>query len=213
MKLLFIANGKVGKNVSKTFFKYYDKIICVDGGLNNLYFIDENIIPDYIMGDLDSAKKSLLEKFKDKSVIIKKDNQDETDLLFSINYFLKNFFNITEISIFCGVGNRLDHSLCNMLLLKKIPDKINSKIIGSHEEIFLLRDKLRIKDKKNKTISIIPLTNIKKINCCGLKWKLDNIDLNFGFINGISNIINENDIEITLVEGECLVLIYDEFGL
>jgi thiamine pyrophosphokinase len=207
MKLLFIANGEVNKNVSKTFFKYYDKIICVDGGLNNLDLIDENIVPDYIVGDLDSAKESLLKKFKDKSIIIKKNNQDETDLLFSIKYFLRNFSGITEISIFCGTGNRLDHTLCNAFLLRQIPDEINSKIIGINEEIFLLRNKLRIKNKKNKTISLIPLTNIKKINCQGLKWKLDNVNLRFGFINGISNIISENDIEITLVKGECLVLL------
>ena len=32
----------------------YDYIICADGGANHLYKMD--IIPDYIIGDLDSVK-------------------------------------------------------------------------------------------------------------------------------------------------------------
>lgn len=207
MKLLFIANGEINKCLLNDFFNNFDKIICVDGGLNNLIKVNNKIIPDYIIGDFDSVNQVLFEKYKNKSIIIKKNNQDETDLLFSIKYFLNNFINIKQITILCGSSNRFDHILCNVLLLKIIPENIISNIISTNEEIFLLKKKLNIKNKLNKTISIIPITNVKNINCSGLKWKLNNVDLDFGFINGISNIVEDDNIEISISKGECLIII------
>ena len=58
-----------------------------------------------------------------------------------------------------------------------------------------------------KTLSIIPLTNIKNLSIKGCKWELENKNYDFGFIGGISNIIEKNEVEISLKEGECLVII------
>lgn len=208
MKVLLIANGNyrnIEKNLSKDFFKSFDKIVCADGGLNNLYKINKNIIPDFIIGDFDSAKPTLLDKYKNKSKIIKKDNQDESDLYFSVKYITKIYKNIDEITILCGTGSRLDHTLCNIILLNKI--NIKSKIIGDNEEIYLLKDKLEIKNKKNWTLSLIPITRTKNVFSKDLKWQYKNINLDFGFINGISNIIENNNLTITIDEGLAIVII------
>lgn len=208
MKILFIVNGnceKLGKNLSQVFFTSFDVVVCVDGGLNNLIKMNKNITPNYIIGDFDSIDVNLLNKYRDKSKIIKKDNQDESDLYFAIKCLLEEYKIIDEITILCGVGSRLDHSICNIILLNKL--NIKGKIISDNEEIYLLKNKLEIKDKKDWTLSLIPLTKIKNISSKGLKWQYENTDLDFGFINGISNIIKDNELKIIADDGVAVVII------
>ena len=83
---------------------------------------------------------------------------------------------------------------------------IKAKIISLKEEIYLVRKNITIQKQLNKTISLIPLTNITNINTKGLKWELIKENLNYGFINGISNIALQNDIEINIDNGELLVI-------
>lgn len=203
MKLLLLANGDFeNTNVN---INDYNLICCIDGGFNNYikYFKKD---PDFIIGDLDSISPTILSKYQNKINIIKKDNQDVSDLLFAVNYFINNFKDIQEIDIYGAIGNRIDHTLCNIILLKHIPNNIKAKIISLQEEIYLVRKNITIQKQLNKTISLIPLTNITNINTKGLKWELIKEDLNYGFINGISNIALQNDIEINIDNGELLVI-------
>ena len=51
------------------------------------------------------------------------------------------------------------------------------------------------------------MTDVEKIKSEGLKWKLDSKNLNFGFVGGISNIIEENNAKISLKKGECAIIV------
>lgn len=209
MKILIVVNGRCKRIIDylpKDFFKNFNKIVCTDGGLNNLYKINRQVVPDYIFGDFDSADDETLLWYKNKkATILKKNDQDKTDLSFAIDYLLNKYKNIDEIVVLCGTGNRFDHTICNILSFKDID--VKSKIIGDNEEVYLLKDKLELKNVKGKTISIIPITDIKNINYKGLKWPLDNMDLAFGFVGGISNIAKENTVEITLTSGIAMVVV------
>ena len=73
-----------------------------------------------------------------------------------------------------------------------------------------MRNKVNIKDKIGKTLSVIPITNVKGLTIKGCKWDLENSEANFGFIGGISNIVEKNNAEISLKEGECVIVISNE---
>jgi thiamine pyrophosphokinase len=73
-----------------------------------------------------------------------------------------------------------------------------------------LRNKADIIGHAGKTLSVIPVTNVKGLTIKGCKWDLDNSDLNFGFIGGISNIVEKDKAEIYLKEGECIIVITNE---
>ena len=51
------------------------------------------------------------------------------------------------------------------------------------------------------------MTNVEKIKSEGLKWKLDSVNLMFGFVGGISNIIEEDKVIISLEKGECTIIV------
>jgi len=69
-KCIIIANGKCPKKSEIKYFvkQGYSTIICADGGSNSAMKL--KIIPDYIIGDLDSVEESTLKYFKGISQII-----------------------------------------------------------------------------------------------------------------------------------------------
>ena len=211
MNFIFLLNGDFDKEYDINFFKKYNRIVCIDGGFEKFLKLNLNIEPDYIIGDFDSIN-NMDSKTKniDKKKIIFKDNQDETDTEYALKYILKNYSNeqIKSIDfIYSASTSRIDHLLCNILLLKQVPLNINSKIITKTQEIFLLRNKVDIIGHVGRTLSVIPITNVKGLTIKGCKWDLDNTDLNFGFVGGISNIVDKDDAEISLKEGECIIVI------
>ena len=211
MNFIFILNGEVDQEYDLNFFQNYNYIICVDGGYIHFQKNKLNIKPDYIIGDFDSlGNVDIKNQSNEKTKVILKDNQDETDAEFALKYILKEYSdkNISIIDFIYSIStSRFDHSLCNIFLLKQIPINIKARMLTSTQEMFLLRNKVVIEDKAGKTLSIIPITNVKGLKIDGCKWNLENTDVNFGFIGGISNIIEENKAEISLKEGECLVVI------
>ncbi len=74
-KCIILANGKSPKKkeIISYISKNYD-LICADGGANSAYKL--GIIPNFIVGDLDSIKPKVKKFFKEYSVIIKDSNQD-----------------------------------------------------------------------------------------------------------------------------------------
>ncbi|MDR2777832.1 MAG: thiamine diphosphokinase [Rickettsiales bacterium] len=209
MKLLFIANGGLGQDLGDEFFNSFDLIVCVDGGLNELSDNYGHIRPTFIIGDLDSARSDLLEKYGPTATVVKKDNQDESDLVFSLRYFLENRnVTIDEITIAGAVGRRIDHSLCNILTLRQIPRGIQSRMLTARgEELFLVREKLTLGGVEGKTLSLIPLTEVHGLSCSGTRWPLNDVNLPFGFVNGISNVADRETVVIILTEGELLVVL------
>ena len=86
-----------------------DYIIAVDGSGNTL--IDLNIIPDVIIGDLDS-----INSIKDKNIeFVKTEDQSKTDFRKTLEWCIKK--NILEISIYGISGKSDDHFLGNYYTL------------------------------------------------------------------------------------------------
>lgn len=61
MKICIVLNGEIKdydyiNNIIRT--SSYDYIICSDGGANHAYNMD--ILPDYIIGDLDSTDENII---------------------------------------------------------------------------------------------------------------------------------------------------------
>ena len=71
----------------------------------------------------------------------------------------------------------------------------------------LINNKIEINVKVGQTISLIPLTDIININTTGLKWELGGVNLQFGFVNGISNVTLSDNIIVSVKSGECLIVV------
>ena len=100
-----------------------------------------NIVPDYIIGDLDSVNENIIEYYKSKKVKFEKfpTKKDETDTELCIE--LSDKLKAKEIHLIGALGGRIDHTIANINLLYYIRKRgITPKIISEKEEIYIAMD-------------------------------------------------------------------------
>lgn len=182
--------------------------IAVDGGIG--LFFRESIVPDYLIGDLDSLKQSEYEWAKENSVKIQTfpREKDATDTQLALKFALDMSPDI--IYIFGAIGSRLDHTLANIYLLKySINESSKVIIINPWHEIQLLRPgkDIIISGEKGELISVIPISQcIEDLSIKGCKWELENAVIYQGNSIGVSNYLKENSASFSVGSGECLVI-------
>lgn len=205
-KGLIIANGKIeDSEMLKEQIKKHDYILCADGGIKYIYHMDINV--DAIIGDFDSVNKEFSRFIKNNNILIIKFpvEKDETDTELAIDHLIEQGCN--QITLMGVIGTRMDHTLANILLLKKLAkNNVNGKIIDENNTIFLLNDYLKVNRKENHYISIIPITLSGMIvTLKGFYYPLKDSFIGYGSTLGISNKIVESTGEIFITKGEALI--------
>ena len=206
MKAVIIANGNIkNQNYFSKIIKQADLIICADGGANHLKKM--GILPHVIIGDFDSLSpqnKIFFEK-NNLKIIKHSSDKDATDTELAADFAIEqNYNDITFIGV---TGTRLDHTIANIFLLKKMAAfKKKCRIIDDNNEIFLVTDKITLTREKNSFVSIIPLTEkVEGITTSGLKYPLTNAEIKSGTSLGISNQFSEERALISLKKGILIV--------
>ena len=119
-KVSVILNGQMPINntlINK--INNSDYIIAVDGSANKLF--DLEIIPDVIIGDLDS-----FQNVNNKNIeLVETPDQNKTDFRKTLEWCIEK--NILNISIFGISGESEDHFLGNYYTLSDFGDKISWK--------------------------------------------------------------------------------------
>lgn len=203
MKAILICNGNAPSyKFIKILLKNYDIIACADGGANIAFKF--KILPDLIIGDLDSIKPKVKSFFEEKGVEIIQDiNQNSTDIEKSIRFLVSR--GATHIDIISAIGNRIDHNLGNLSVLVNYHDKARLKMIDEKMEIFFVKGKVSFEAKQGDLISLIPLcAKAFGVKTKGLKYKLNNETLIFSG-RGISNIATGKKISIEVKKGGVFV--------
>jgi thiamine pyrophosphokinase len=183
-------------------------IVSADGGARHLHAA--GVIPDIMIGDMDSLDPDLQRYFEGRgSRIIRHSKQkDETDTQLALEYALD--LKPDEVRIFGALGGRLDHTLANLSLLALGAERgIPVKIIDEWCEIFLVTGRGRIEGKPGQTVSIFPFSGpVTGIGLEGFEYPLTNAAMEFGRPYGISNrLIGLNGI-IKATSGLLLVIRY-----
>ncbi|PID63328.1 MAG: thiamine diphosphokinase [Ignavibacteriae bacterium] len=203
-KALIIANGDVPEKNKIEYLQRigYRKIICADGGANSARKL--NIIPDAIIGDLDSISEENKKYFIDKTKIIHYARQDDTDVEKSIKYLIKKKYK--KIILLGATGNRLDHTFCNIAIVMKYFKKINIFIL--HKKSFLIgyNDDVTLKTKKGEPFSVYAFSKKTKIKSKGLKYPLKNFPLVFGERDSTSNEAVGSEVKLKINNGIILVI-------
>lgn len=206
MNCLIIASGTFGTQLPlEELFGAADLIVAADGGADHLKGIGR--VPHTIIGDLDSISPDSLAWFREKRVEFKQfpARKDSTDTDLCVEYVLEK--GGSHITLLGATGTRLDHTLANILMLRRLADKgINARILDRHNEIYLVKDRLELEGKPGDLLSIIPVSNDATGVCLeGLEYPLANQTLPMGTSLGISNCFKENRAFITVENGTLIV--------
>jgi thiamine pyrophosphokinase len=203
-RCIIIGNGKSpGKNIIRYLqSRDYSTIICADGGANSAGKL--GIIPDYIIGDLDSISPETLKYYRNKSKIIKIKRQNDTDIEKCLKLAIKKGINIAAMT---GVtGDRLDHTFCNLGIVLKFFNKIEIEIIADKSLLRAYTGKISIKTIPNEIISLYGLNGKTKISSKGLKYPLKKTALPFGVKESTSNVALSDNIDLKISGGIIFVI-------
>jgi thiamine pyrophosphokinase len=183
---LLISGGTVSKSVFEAVLLEYSfyKIIACDKGIEACNSM--NIIPDVVIGDFDSADRTVADSYRDKCEFVDLDiHKDFTDTHAAINYIINeiycdcnngtdtglsdavkgdaqnniiNKYDKVELIILGATGTRLDHTMANIGMLKLcLEHNIQACIIDEHNRIRMIDKECTLcRDKLYPYVSLIP---------------------------------------------------------
>ncbi len=206
-RYLIIANGTIRDyDFSKKIAEEADFIICADGGAKHL--IRMGIMPDLVIGDLDSIQERDRAFFLGRGVEFRKfpARKDETDTELAVETAIAE--GPDEIVLLGTSGTRLDHTLASAFLLKKILDAgIEGRMVDEHNTLHLIDRRIDLSGKIGDNLSIIPLSLTAEGICLhGVEYPLDKAVIALGSSLGISNRFSQEKVSITMDNGLLMVI-------
>ena len=178
MKALIVGNRPLTRNIID--LSKNKLIIAADGGADRL--LEYEILPDKVIGDLDSISEKTATKLEDW-LILNKDIQN-TDLEKAVDYATER--GAKEILIVGWSGGRIDHTMAALGLafnpkVELIDDKFTVKAISDLETFI---------GKENTLFSLLAIPEAR-VSIKGAKWNLQHEKLKMGG-RGIHNEIGSS---------------------
>ncbi len=214
MESLIISGGNLEKEFACSYISQHscELTIAVDAGMK--FFYEQNIIPDYIVGDFDSVEPEILQSFQNiggekKPVILQfQPEKDETDTELAIRTAIKQ--GSKTIHLLGATGSRMDHVMGNFHLLgAAMKQGVDCQIVDWHNRIRMICQDMVIKKENQygKYVSLFPFTpQVKGLTLRGFKYPLNNYTLECYHSLGVSNEIIGTQAEISFQEGILLVI-------
>jgi len=207
MTALIICNGSIGV------YSYYNKffadkpfIICVDGGASHARQLD--VTPDILVGDFDSISGDDYSYFSSMGIEILRFpvEKNMTDTEIAVDYAINRGFRF--ITIIGGLGTRFDHSLSNVLILKKMLDNgVQGRIVNEYNEITLINDRIVIDKERGLKVTLLPFCErVEGVSTKGMYYPLDNATIEIGSTLGVSNEFASETAEVSVKSGLLLVI-------
>jgi thiamine pyrophosphokinase len=176
----------------------YDIVCAIDGAYN--YFVTKNIVPDLVTGDFDS-----IHKIPNTIEVINTPNQYFTDFEKALQILKHRGFYC--IDVYGGSGKEHDHFLGNISTALQWKIGLNITFYDDFGKYFFIEDSFIGNDLLNRTISLIPLPIASGIISKGLLYPLNYETLTFGERIGTRNKACEDEVQITVEDGNLLIYI------
>jgi thiamine pyrophosphokinase len=177
-------------------------IIAADGAAIRL--LKMGIVPNVIIGDLDTYYKHPLSQQISYSKIIQIKEQETNDFEKALKYAVENKFE--KILIFGFHGGELEHTLNNWSVLKRYMGKLELCIYEDGRYAIPIDFSISLNVLKDEIISLIPQPKAL-ITTKNLFWELNHEVLELGIRDGARNKAVSDEIFIEIHEGELLLFI------
>ena len=204
---IIVCGGKIENH--KYMKKYFDEaqiVISADSGARHCR--NFQVTPDLLVGDFDSVYGADYDDLAAAGVEIVQFpvEKDMTDSELAIEIALER--GCSKVILLGALGTRLDHSMSNLFLLKKLLDKgIDGIIADEHNEVELINHSIILTREEGIFITLLPLAgSAKGVTTSGLYYPLEDATLEVGSSWGVSNRFSEDIAQVTVKEGYLLVI-------
>lgn len=209
-RAVILANGDIGNpDLVRTWIRDGDLVIAADGGAHHA--LAAGLVPDIVLGDFDSLSSDDLSEIERAGarVVRVPAEKDETDTHLAIKMAIESC--VSEVILLGATGDRLDHTLSNLLLLPPLVEAgITVRVIDSKNDIRLVAggSVTEVSGTTGRFVSLIPLTpEVTGINLSGFKYPLLSGRLAWGLSLGVSNELTGESGQVEVGEGMLAVII------
>jgi len=188
-----------------------ESIICADGGANYAYQLE--IVPNCIIGDMDSIYPKVLEHYTRMEVPILKypKRKDFTDTQLALGAADEK--GADSITLIGSLGGRLDHTLSNLYCCMDMVQKGYS-IMHYHPDyqVYIVNRCLELAGTAGDIVSVLALTDIAQgVTEIGFEYPLQEVVLESRNPYAVSNIMTDSTAVIQVQEGMLAVFHYPQF--
>jgi thiamine pyrophosphokinase len=204
-----------------------DVIVCLNGSLPDGAFFDKirpvpiaaadgsakklrerGILPNYIVGDLDSLFDEIELWREQKGIIIHEvSDQNLTDFEKTLDFVLEQ--GCKNIMV-CGIhGGELDHTLNNWSITIRYGSKHKLAVYDNGKIAVPVYDSVQFSTTQDEMISLIPQPQAV-LTTDGLEWNLKKEILELGKREGARNRATGTSVQVEVHSGSCLLFIKAE---
>ena len=202
---LIIANGEsCSMDLLGQLLEWSPTVIVLDGAAHR--FEPLGIKIDVLLGDFDGdVNLQELELRQQPIKVIHTPDQNATDLEKAIQWLINEGYPSANIA--WATGLRADHTVNNMMSLFKYQGRIDLVMLDDYSRIFTLPKLYKKWYPKGTRISLLPFGVVQGITCTGLKYPLNNENLESGIRSGSSNEVEQDGwVEISYQSGNMLLM-------
>ena len=202
-RAVILANGAPPEpEVLRAALAASDLFVCADGGANAARVY--GLVPDAIVGDLDSISAESLAHFQQVPIVHEPDTE-RTDTEKAIEYALgRSAF--SEITLFGASAGRLDHVIGHLALLRRFQGRTRVVLEDSYARVFLARGDTRLDLPAGTTVSFFALAGpAEGVTTENLRYPLRDRTLVLGEQDSVSNVVERTPAWIRIRRGELVV--------
>ena len=211
MQCTILANGEYAPLFNyRSIVDNSSLLICADGGANYAYQME--IVPHYIVGDLDSISPKALEHYRKLEVPFYKypKRKDFTDMQLALA--VAESKGATHIYFIGSLGGRLDHTLSNLYCCIDLVQK-GKRIIHYHPDyqVYIINNRLELSGTVGDIVSVMSLTDIARgVIEEGFEYPLQDVVLEKSNPYAISNVMQAATATIQVRQGMLAVFHYPQ---
>ena len=191
---------------AKTFLREDDFFVFCDGGLGHADGLC--VTPSLIVGDFDSCKAELLEKWEGRCETIHLPcEKDDTDTLYAVKTAVNRGFE--DFLILGAMGARFDHAFANVSILLFLDNIGKSALLVDDYSVMRVvgKNPVYIEDDCSYFSIMTIAGDAGGINIRGAKYPLENATLKCDYQMGVSNeVLPGHTAEVNVENGRVLVV-------
>jgi thiamine pyrophosphokinase len=207
MRAVLVANGEIHvvEHILDTIGPN-DLIVCADGGAARALAL--GLTPQVVIGDTDSMSPEVRRELEEAGThfVVCSPSKDETDSELAMHYCVEQ--GASHILFLGALGDRLDHTLANLLLLAEPTWRaVSVRIMDGNVSVELCSSRCEITGKPGDIVSLLPWGGeVTGVQTSGLQYPLEDEPLPFGAARGVSNVMLGKHAVVTIRSGLLLVV-------
>lgn len=209
MNFLIMSNGNYG---SMDWYpgraERFDRVIGVDGGAGQALRL--GITPHWVVGDMDSLDRAGREALEKSGAVfhVHPAEKEFTDTQLAMQ--LARQQGAAEIAVWGGMGDRLDHTLSNLLSAARLAEQgTGIRFESPWATVYLVCDHLVVPGQAGDTVSLIVLGDrAEGVTLHGFRYELQGAALDARWPITISNVITGRDPSVRVNSGVLAVIHY-----